>query len=165
MNLIKIAKFCGFIATYCMFCIPVFALDEVEGTQANRYTLERVDDNFVRLDKQTGQMSICKFSNENLICRIAADDRDALINEISNLQNRIDNLDKKLKATFDDGTNLRERQNAIPKNQEELSQNEKILEKNFESALKYSNKIMRRFFDVMKELRLDFKDEKFEREK
>lgn len=162
MNSIAIAKFGGFVAAYFILCIPVFAIEEVEGTQANRFTLERVDDKFVRLDKQTGQISVCKFLDENLICRIAVDDRDALINEISNLQNRIDNLDEKLNADSGDKPNIGERQKTIPKIQEELSPIEKNLERNFENALKYSNKIMRRFFDVMRELRLDFEDEKFE---
>lgn len=154
-----------------MLCTSAFAFEELEGTQANRYTLERVDDNFIRLDKNTGQISICKFSHETLVCRMALDDRNVLENEITILQNRIASLENNSntapnKVTPNDGTNIPTPPNNIPKKPKELSPEEKIIEKNldknFESALKYSNKIMRRFFDVMKELRLEFEDEEIE---
>ena len=55
-----------------------------------RYQLERDGENYIRLDRKTGQMSVCSMRSEKLVCRLAADERDAFINELSHQQDKID---------------------------------------------------------------------------
>ncbi|MCB1470123.1 MAG: hypothetical protein KDK08_23945, partial [Rhizobiaceae bacterium] len=53
--------------------------------QEERYRLERTDNGYVRLDTQTGDMSICEERTGQLVCRAAAEERAAFHNEIDRL--------------------------------------------------------------------------------
>ncbi|MBB4567398.1 hypothetical protein [Rhizobium leucaenae] len=64
-----------------------------------RFQLERSGDHFVRLDKQTGAMSICEDQNGNLVCRMAADERAAYENELDRLADRVSKLEKAVAAS------------------------------------------------------------------
>mgnify|MGYP000008095682 CR=1 FL=1 len=58
---------------------------------AARFQLERSGDHFVRLDKQTGAMSLCEEKDGSLVCRMAADERaayDRLSDRVSALENK-----------------------------------------------------------------------------
>ncbi|MDE1991446.1 MAG: hypothetical protein KGI75_03045 [Rhizobiaceae bacterium] len=59
-----------------------------------RFQLERSGDHFIRLDRQTGAMSICQEQNGNLICRMAADERAAYNDELDRLSDRVSKLEK-----------------------------------------------------------------------
>ncbi|MFS8115652.1 hypothetical protein QD460_28355 [Rhizobium jaguaris] len=59
-----------------------------------RFQLERSGDHFIRLDKQTGAMSICQDQNGNLVCRMAADERAAYEDELDRLSERVSKLEK-----------------------------------------------------------------------
>lgn len=61
--------------------------------QEGRYVMQRADDGFVRLDTQTGEMSLCRKQDEQFVCRMSADDRRALEAEISLLEDRIARLE------------------------------------------------------------------------
>ncbi|MBB5575042.1 MULTISPECIES: hypothetical protein [Rhizobium] len=69
-----------------------------------RFQLERSGDHFVRLDKQTGAMSICQDQNGNLVCRMAADERAAYENELDRLSERVSKLEKTVASSS--GSNL-----------------------------------------------------------
>jgi hypothetical protein len=142
------------LVTGCLFLIaPPFSLavaqsaqDEDTGpveemTDESRYQLNREGDSFVRLDRKTGAMSVCKLKGENLVCRMAADDRDALQDEIGDLQDRIARLENKDRSGR--------------KSEGEDEDSGYPLDEEFEQAMEYSSKVIRRFFDVMKELRDD----------
>ena len=59
-----------------------------------RFQLERSGDHFIRLDRQTGAMSICQEQNGNLVCRMAADERAAYNDELDRLSTRVSKLEK-----------------------------------------------------------------------
>ena len=61
---------------------------------ATRFQLERSGDHFIRLDKQTGAMSICQDQSGNLVCRMAADERTAYDDELDRLSDRVTKLEK-----------------------------------------------------------------------
>lgn len=65
---------------------------------ATRFQLERSGDHFVRLDRQTGAMSICQDQNGNLVCRMAADERTAYDDELDRLSDRVTKLEKTVAA-------------------------------------------------------------------
>ena len=66
---------------------------------AERFQLERSGDHFIRLDKQTGAMSICQDQGGNLVCRMAADERTAYDDELDRLSDRVAKLEKTVTTT------------------------------------------------------------------
>ena len=62
---------------------------------ASRFQLERSGDHFVRLDRQTGAMSLCEEKDGELVCRMAADERAAYESELDRLSDRVTALENK----------------------------------------------------------------------
>ena len=65
---------------------------------AARFQLERSGDHFVRLDRQTGAMSLCVEQDGNLVCRMAADERAAYETALDRLTERVEALEKTMAA-------------------------------------------------------------------
>ena len=61
---------------------------------ASRFQLEKSGDHFVRLDRQTGAMSICQDRDGTLVCRMAADERAAYEDELDRLSERVSKLEQ-----------------------------------------------------------------------
>ena len=61
---------------------------------ASRFQLEKSGDHFVRLDRQTGAMSICQDKDGALVCRMAADERAAYEDELDRLSQRVTKLEQ-----------------------------------------------------------------------
>ncbi len=64
--------------------------------ETDRFTLERSGDNFVRMDRQTGEMSICQERSGQLVCKLAADERSAFEKEVDALEQRVMALDERV---------------------------------------------------------------------
>ena len=72
------------------------ALAGMPGTvaaQETRYQLQRTDDGFARIDTRTGEVSSCRERGDQLVCRMAADERTALMDHIDDLETRIEALE------------------------------------------------------------------------
>ena len=69
--------------------IPVTAQahDASPETENGRYSFNRVDEGFLRLDHRTGQVSLCDRRAVGWACQAIPDDRTALESEITRLQN------------------------------------------------------------------------------
>jgi hypothetical protein len=76
----------------CLLPTAAFAQD------AERYQLERTENGYVRLDTQTGAMSICQERGEQLVCRLAADERDAMETDSVGLRAELDALERRVAA-------------------------------------------------------------------
>ena len=59
-----------------------------------RYQLQRTDDGFARIDTRTGEVSTCTERGDQLVCRVAADERTALMAEIDALEERVAALEE-----------------------------------------------------------------------
>ena len=71
----------------------------------DRYQIEERDGQIIRLDRETGAVSACERTAENnLVCRLAADDRDALLAEIERLETENATLRDELAARPQDAT-------------------------------------------------------------
>lgn len=105
--------------------------------QEGRYVMQRSDDGFVRLDTETGEMSLCRKQDEQFVCRMSADDRRALEAEISLLEERI----AKLEAGSPD------RRDGLP-SEDEIDRTMGIMEN-----------MMRRFLGVIEEFETELRDE------
>lgn len=82
-----------FVALFASSALLVFVSGSAALGQEGRYVMQRADDGFVRLDTQTGEMSLCRQQDEQFVCRMSADDRRALEAEISLLEDRIARLE------------------------------------------------------------------------
>lgn len=106
---------------------------------AARFTLEKTADGYVRMDKTTGEMSICTQQADQLVCRIAADDRVAMEDEIARLDGRVTKLEEAMKAGGAAATS----NSTLPTDEE------------FEKSMTLMEKFFRRFMGVVKDLNED----------
>jgi hypothetical protein len=102
-----------------------------------RYSLERTDDGFVRMDLQTGQMSICTERANQLVCRPAADERDAYRAEIDALESRLEILEERM-ARLEEGSLVRP-EAVLPDDEE------------FERTLSRMERFLRSFMGIARE--------------
>lgn len=97
----------------------------------NRFVLEKSGSGFVRMDRATGEMSICEERAGQMVCKSAADERAAFDAEIERLQDRIEALEKRVEA-------LKAKPD-LPSEQE------------FEQTLGLMERFFRRFWDIVRE--------------
>ena len=62
----------------------------------DRYVLEKSGDGFVRMDRQSGEMSACTQDGAGLVCKLAADERTAYQDEIDRLHEGLTALDQRV---------------------------------------------------------------------
>jgi len=103
-----------------------------------RYTVEKTAEGYVRMDTVTGEMSICTERDGQLLCRLAADERDAWQDEIGRLETRLEAVERQL-------AEMKERPAAgqLPDEEE------------FEKSLSMMELFIRRFMDIVKDLDTD----------
>lgn len=106
---------------------------------SNRYTIEKSANGFVRLDTRTGEMSICTETDGQLVCKMAADERRAFEDTLSDLSARIEALENRL-----DRMEPQDESTGMPDEAE------------LDRAIGAMQKMMRHFFDMAEELRRDF---------
>ena len=96
-----------------------------------RFTLERTESGFVRLDRETGAVSLCRDQDGTLTCRMAADERAAYEKELELLTGRITALERRLDALPSS--------KALP------------AEAEIEQGLSVMERFMRRFMEIIEE--------------
>lgn len=131
-------KFTAFvlIAAYCLAATAI----PVAFAQEGRFVMERTESGFVRLDTFTGEMSVCTEAESQIVCRMAADERRALEDEIDVLEERIEELEQQM-ATLPDRES-----DGLP-SEEEIDRTFGIMEQ-----------MMRRFFGMIEEFEQERED-------
>lgn len=109
-----------------------------------RYTLEKTPDGYVRMDRLSGEMSICRETTGQLVCKLAADERSALQDEIERVRSELDALEKRMTAL--EGAARTALDTGLPD------------ERTFDQALGLMERFFRRFMGVVKDLERDFSD-------
>lgn len=66
--------------------LPAAAQNGMPDSEGGRYTFSRADDGYLRLDQQTGQVSLCTRRSVGWACYPVPDERSALEEEIARLQ-------------------------------------------------------------------------------
>lgn len=132
--------------------------------EAGRYVLEREGEYFVRMDRQTGAMSLCTMEGGELVCRIAADERETLLTEIDALQSRLaaraqddgvqDGSGKSAKRA-ERGDRPGSGQYPSHRHHGFHGDEDGDIEKEFDRALDFASRAMRRLMGVMREMRDD----------
>ncbi|MFZ1815408.1 MAG: hypothetical protein WBO55_17920 [Rhizobiaceae bacterium] len=166
---------------------PVVLAGASDGnSQSARYELRDEKDGFVRLDTRTGELSFCQVENARLVCRVSSDEREAYESELARLEDRLDELSARLEAMEQrtggqDVPKAGDRlQPLLPENRlekdsqpqsgvpEEDAVPETVKpdvgktreEREFDSAMDFAERAMRRFFEAVKDLRKDLEKEK-----
>lgn len=132
-------RFAILAASAVAIMIPVQAL--AQEPAVNRYTMEKTESGFVRLDTLTGEMSICTQQAGQLVCRLAADERRAFEETLSELSARVESLEARLDALAPPDPDAQ-----IPDEAE------------LDRAIGAMEKMMRRFFGMVEELQKEFDD-------
>lgn len=128
-----------FLAPLFLAALPLAA----HAQESERYRLERTEDGFVRMDMETGAMSLCNERNGELVCRSATDNGSAAGDGINALGARIDALEHRIAALEDQlpGGGA----NALPSEEE------------FEQTMSFMERFLRRFMGIVKDLEGDMK--------
>lgn len=121
--------------------ILLVAQSPVRAQDDDRYVLEKTDAGFVRMDRRTGKMSICEERTGQLVCKVAADERAAIDDEIERLHETVSKLEERVAALESASPAVKLPQ--LPTEQE------------FEQTLGFMERFVRRFVDVMKNLDQD----------
>lgn len=115
---------------------------------ANRFTMQKTENGFVRMDTQTGEMSMCTEANGEIVCKMAADERHAFEEQLARLSARVAALEKNAAGDGLQPSMIAPPESALPDDAE------------IERTLGVMEKMMRGFFGMVDELRKDFdKDE------
>jgi hypothetical protein len=77
---------------------PALAEGDVPDSEHGRYSFSKVAEGFLRLDTQTGQVSVCSQRAVGWACQAAPDDRAVLDNEIARLRTEVAGLKKEMLA-------------------------------------------------------------------
>ncbi len=125
--------------------MPVMAQD-----QPGRYTMKDIDDGMLRLDTQTGEVSYCRRKDDSWACESAEDDRSALADEITRLQEQNATLRNRL-AEFEKPGAGKDELN-LPNDAD------------MEKVMNFMERLMRRFYAFAKSLRDQLEDGKYAEE-
>jgi exonuclease VII small subunit len=66
----------------------------VQAEGEGRYRMEKTESGLVRLDTVTGEVSLCREQDGQIVCRMAADERAAFEKELDLLTQRVEALEK-----------------------------------------------------------------------
>jgi len=77
---------------------PALAQDAAAPDVPSRYSFNRVNDGFLRLDNSSGQIAFCSQNSVGWACQAVPEDRAALEKEIARLQEEVANLKTQVAA-------------------------------------------------------------------
>ncbi|TJX47937.1 MAG: hypothetical protein E5W21_20665 [Mesorhizobium sp.] len=106
--------------------------------ETDRYRLEKSATGYIRMDTQTGAMSICEERSGQLVCKMAADERAAYQDEVDKLQTSVKALDERV-AKLENSLSAR-LESQLPS------------EEDFNKTLGYMEQFFRTFKDIVKDM-------------
>lgn len=147
------------IAPFVVFSpSPLLAQAAAESEQ--RFQIEPRDGGYVRLDRQTGQISFCAFEKDRLACRVAAEEREAYEGLMATLDDKLRKLEQQVAAleAGREGDNFDLPPDKLPKEDVDPGQKREMgdAEAELNKALGMAEQAIRRFFEVVKDLRKDW---------
>jgi hypothetical protein len=112
---------------------------------------------FVRLDRQTGEISLCSVSQTGFACRVAAEEREAYQRALADLEGRITALEQKAGEEAGAGVTSSKRMDRVVPGDDRQVEDETGPEaetmRELDTAMNMAERAMRRFFDVIREWR------------
>lgn len=127
---------------------------ESSPTDSGRFEIREHGGGFVRLDRQTGELSYCTIGNSGLACRVAAEEREAYQQALAEIEERVARLEEQSAGNDGGatGTTQSKRQDrfvpdAAPPSDPETGAAERELDR----AMNLAERAMQRFFAVIRE--------------
>jgi exonuclease VII small subunit len=74
--------------------VAVLLAGSAQAEGEGRYRMEKTDSGLVRLDTVSGEVSLCREQDGQIVCRMAADERAAFEKELDLLTKRVEALEK-----------------------------------------------------------------------
>lgn len=121
----------------CLALMPLVAVP-AHANDVERYTLEKSANGYVRMDTQTGAMSICEEKESQLVCRVAADERSAFQDEIDRLQDKVKGLDERVSKL--ENSLSQKLESSLPS------------EEDFNKTMSYMERFLRSFMGIVKDM-------------
>ncbi|MEQ1942364.1 hypothetical protein ABMA32_08065 [Mesorhizobium sp. VNQ89] len=122
-----------------------------QSAEADRYRLEKTPGGYVRMDTQTGEMSMCEEKAGELVCRLAADERRAMETEVERLQTEIADI----RARLDGVKALEERVAKLENSLAARVEQSLPTEEDFNRTMGYMERFFRSFMSIVKEFEGD----------
>ncbi len=126
---------------------------------AERFSLNKVDGGFVKIDRRLGTVSLCAINKGNMICRMAADERDAYDDTMDQMRSDMEALDARLAKLEGMATTEPEEDKKAEEPEVELgagSEEKTQLPAEFDTAMEIAQEAMRRFFAVIQDLKKEY---------
>ncbi len=82
------------IRTLPLTFLAVFLAGSANAEGEGRYRMDKTETGLVRLDTVTGEVSLCREQEGQIVCRMAADERAAFEKELDLLTERVEALEK-----------------------------------------------------------------------
>lgn len=151
------------VSLICLTIVPAVAQESAPDAEGGRYSLQEVRAGILRLDRTSGEVSLCREREGSWTCELIADDRAALADEIDRLEvenaklkTRVDALEARLAAVAD----LAEQPIEEPASQEKIleykaGETEERVDDELDKALDATERAMRRFFGMVQEFKQD----------
>ena len=133
---------------------PLLFMSLLAGASAaepDRYRLEKTPNGYVRMDTRTGEMSICQEKWGELVCRMAADERTAVQDEMERLQTELKALDDQLATVKALEDRVAKLENSVTAKIEQSLPTEE----DFNKTMSYMERFFRSFMGIVR----DFEDE------
>ncbi|MCX7302917.1 MAG: hypothetical protein NTV73_01070 [Hyphomicrobiales bacterium] len=126
----------------------LLAVSGATAAEPDRFRLERTPDGYVRMDTRTGEMSICQERWGELVCRLAADERTAMQDEMDRLRSDMEALEGRLAEVKALDERVARLENSL------AARIEKTLptEEDFNKTMSYMERFFRGFMAIVKDL-------------
>jgi tetrahydromethanopterin S-methyltransferase subunit B len=127
----------GHAATIAFLAAGTMLAGAAAAAESERYRLEKSETGYVRMDTQTGEMSICEERSGQLVCRVAADERSAFQSDVEQLEARVRTLESRVEAL--EGSLAARLEKSLPS------------EEDFERTMSYMERFFRGFLGIVRE--------------
>ncbi len=121
-----------------LLAMLAFAAAPAAAGDEGRFRLEKTPDGYVRMDTKTGEMSLCEMRGGQLVCKLAADERSALQDEIDRLSTRLSGIEERL-AKIEENPIVKP-ENLLPSEEE------------FQRSLGMMEQFFRKFMGIVKDM-------------
>jgi hypothetical protein len=148
------------LALICLTAGPALAQETAPGTDGGRYSLQEVRAGYLRLDRASGEVSLCRQRDVGWTCDLIADDRTAYSDEILRLEKEKSVLERRVAALeqrLDAIIGLAERpvdSGVAPKTSTVTP--DASMDAEIDKALDVTERAMRRFFGIIQGLKDDY---------
>jgi hypothetical protein len=135
--------------TFPFLLIPLLA--GASAAEPDRYRLEKTPTGYVRMDTRTGAMSICEEKWGELVCKMAADERTAVQEEIGHLRTELKALNDRLASV----KALEDRVDRLENSMTARIEKSLPTEEDFNKTMSYMERFFRSFMGIVR----DFENE------